>query len=91
MVLRRQNAAAAVADDGQNVCAVLRDRLLQRTCALLLQLPQQFLFVQAAFLLCIVFSILTSIMSGFWPVLLQPHGNFPLFPRCSCFFCLRLV
>ena len=51
MVLRRQNAAAAVADDGQNVCAVLRDRLFQRACALLLQLPQQLLFVQAAFLL----------------------------------------
>ena len=85
MVLRRQNAAAAVADDGQNVCAVLRDCLLQRTRALLLQLPQQFLFVQAAFLLCIVFSILTSIMSGFRRILLQPRGNFPCFPRVLAF------
>ena len=51
MVLRRQNAAAAVADDGQNICAVLCDRLLQHTCALLLQLPQQLFFVQVAFLL----------------------------------------
>ena len=54
MVLRRQNAAAAVADDGQNVCAVLRDRLLQRTRALLLQLPQQFLSSKphSSFALC---------------------------------------
>ena len=42
MVLRRQNAAAAVADDGKHVCAVLCDRLLQRTCALLLQLMLTF-------------------------------------------------
>ena len=51
MVLRRQNAAAAVADDGQNVCAVLRDGCFQRARAPLLQLPQQLFFVQAAFLL----------------------------------------
>lgn len=80
MVLRRQNAAAAVADDGQNVCAVPRDRLFQRARALLLQLPQQLLFVQAAFLLCIVFSILTSIMSGFRRILLQPRGKFCVSP-----------
>ena len=80
MVLRRQNAAAAVADDGKHVCAVLCDGFFQRARALLLQLPQQLLFVQAAFLLCILFNMLTSIMSGFRRILLQPRGKFCISP-----------
>ena len=51
MILRRQDAAAAIADDGEHVRAVLREGSLERARALLLQLPQQLFFVQAAFLL----------------------------------------
>ena len=51
MVLRRQDAAAAIADDGEHVRAVLREGSLERTRTLLLQLPQQLFFVQSASLL----------------------------------------
>ena len=39
VILWRQNAAAAIADDGEHIRAVLRDRSFQRAPALLLQLP----------------------------------------------------
>ena len=55
MVLRRQDAAAAIADDSEHIRAVLRDGRLERARTLLLQLPQQLFFVQSASLLCVLY------------------------------------
>ena len=60
--------------------ALLLTTLFVVVCALLLQLPQQLFFVQAAFLLCILFNMLTSIMSGFRRILLHPRGKFCVSP-----------